>query len=119
MRRRATLTCMRYPLHLEGWDPDPAMGVRCSSFQGVWVQDFPKIPDGQPDDRSEFGNDLRDYIRELSKSHCPCILLLLTQPPFQCPFVTDGFVNALGLLLLAFHLQTRGATPTRQVDQHA
>ena len=36
--------------------------------QGIFVQDFPAIADGKPDDRSEFGQDLRDYFQQLSKS---------------------------------------------------
>lgn len=35
--------------------------------EGIFVQDFPAIPDGEPDDKSEFGRDLRDYFQHLSK----------------------------------------------------
>jgi len=34
--------------------------------QGVWVQDFPCLEEGERDDESEFGKELRDYLLALN-----------------------------------------------------
>lgn len=36
-------------------------------MQGVFVQDFPFLPTGSPDDTTGFGKDLRDYLQKLSR----------------------------------------------------
>lgn len=37
------------------------------ALQGVFVQDFPFLPTGSPDDTTGFGKDLRDYLQKLSR----------------------------------------------------
>jgi hypothetical protein len=37
--------------------------------QGVWVQDFPYLEEGERDDETEFGRDLRDYLTNQRKHH--------------------------------------------------
>jgi len=34
--------------------------------QGVWVQDFPYLEEGEKDDETEFGRELREYLMVLN-----------------------------------------------------
>jgi len=40
--------------------------------QGVWVQDFPYLGEGERDDETEFGRDLRDYLVALNGFENEC-----------------------------------------------
>ena len=44
----------------------PTHSYRRNKTEGVWCQDFPFLEDGQPDDDSEFGRDLRAYFTKLN-----------------------------------------------------
>lgn len=42
--------------------------------EGVFVQDFPFLPQGRPEDPSDFGQDLRNYLAALDSwaNDSPC-----------------------------------------------